>query len=91
MYEKDYTVEEIYGLVANSCHIQVESAYNGKILCKAYNPKKHDEISARVVCSISPCFSLSKNKDFARAYLRVFVNGFIEWEQERIKKESETK
>lgn len=36
------------------CHskIKVMSAYNGKILCKAFNPEKHTEICEREVISI---------------------------------------
>ena len=87
MYKKQYTIEEVYGLVRNNCPFQVVSAYNGKILCKNYNPKKHTNISARVVYDIEPCISVTNQGCYAKAYLRVSVNGWVEYEEEQRKKE----
>ena len=84
MIDKTYTVEEIYELARyERCSIQVESAYNGKVLCKAYKPEKHTEVSNRSVVSITPKIKVDKDGMFATPYLRVFVSGFEEYEKEK--------
>ena len=85
MEEKKMTVQEIYGFVKGNSLLQVVSAYNGKVLCKAYNPEKHTHISERIVYDISPAFKLQGGL-WAMAYLVVSVNGKEEYEEEQRKK-----
>ena len=90
MTDKTYTVEEIYELARHSyCSIRVESAYNGKVLCKAYRPEKHTNISNRSVISIEPKIYVDADKVFARPYLRLYVSGYEEYEKEHQKGEKQ--
>ena len=68
--------------------IQVKSGYNGKILCKKFDKKKHIEISEREVVTIEPEISVSDGK-FAHAFITLWVNGEPEYQKEKgLKNES---
>lgn len=79
-------MSELYDLIAygERDSIQVRSAYNGKILCKRFNPEKHPSIAEREVRSLWPSikihpFGLSNS---ALPILECFVDGSPEYEKE---------
>lgn len=69
--------------------LEVKSAYNGKVLCKNYEPKKHKDIGERVITSIWSEIRATKCEGFynsARPIICVFVLGDKEYEEELRKK-----
>lgn len=80
------TLAELYELIAygEQNNIIAKSAYNGKILCKRFNPKKHVELAQREVRSmwssikLNPC-GLSA---IAQPVLECYVDGEPEWRKE---------
>ena len=65
--------------------IKVMSGYNGKLLCKRFDEKKHPHIADRVVTSVWAEIVASKSMCFdniAMPILCVFVNGKKEYEEE---------
>ena len=78
------TVEQFHKCFANS-PIKVMSGYNGKVLAKQYNPKKHKHISNREICSIWSEIEVRNSSGFTqiiRPILCVYVNGKEEYETE---------
>ena len=63
--------------------VQVESAYNGKILCKNFKEEKHKWIAEKEVFSVSTAIRIGYNKNYASSYLRVMVYGDVEYEKEK--------
>ena len=62
--------------------IKVMSAYNGKILCKAFNPEKHTEIGEREVISIWCEIEATKPSGYyniALPVMCVYANGAKEY------------
>lgn len=76
-------VKEFCKLASWGEQVQVESAYNGKILCKNFKEAKHTEIAEREVCSVSTAIRLGYHKNYASSYLRVMVYGDVEYEKEK--------
>lgn len=62
--------------------VQVESAYNGKILCKNFKAEKHKDIGEREVSSVYSAISIGFHKNYATSYLRVMVRGDVEYRAE---------
>lgn len=78
------TVEQFYKCFAHS-PIKVMSGYNGKVLAKRYNPKKHKHISDREVTSVWSEMEVSKSGGFSQIALPmlcIYVNGKEEYEAE---------
>ena len=68
--------------------IEVRSAYNGKILCKDFNPRKHEDISLRKITSVWGDVRIINNLGFgniAKPVLCVYVLGDKEYEEDLIK------
>lgn len=64
--------------------IKVMSGFNGKILCKRFDPKKHTEIASREITFIWSEIEVAKHigcQNFARANMCVFVNGTKEYNE----------
>lgn len=76
------TVLEFFKLSNFNIKIQVRSGYNGKILCKNFNPKKHTAIAERIVSGFEPGIQVSSDKSFAYAYIDVWVAGDVEYYKE---------
>ena len=58
--------------------IKVMSGFNGKVLCKRFNPKKHTEIAQREVISVWSEIEAEKTmgyQNFAHTKICVYVNG----------------
>lgn len=64
--------------------IKVLSGYNGIVLCKSFDRKKHIKIGEREVCSMWAECELSKNASYgniATPIICVYVNGAEEREK----------
>ena len=64
--------------------IEVKSGFNGKLLCKRYDAKKHQEISDREVTSIWAEIRASNSggySSYASPAICVYVHGGKECEQ----------
>ena len=58
--------------------IKVMSGFNGKVLCKRFNPKKHIEIASREIVSVWSEIRVSKHIGYSNAAFAeicVYVNG----------------
>ena len=58
--------------------IKVMSGFNGKVLCKRFNPKKHTEIAEREVVSVWSEIRANKSMGYSNAAFAeicVYVNG----------------
>lgn len=61
--------------------IEVKSGYNGKLLCKAYNSKKHSIISGREVTAVWSEIRASNGSgydNYAKPVICVYVFGDLE-------------
>ena len=72
------------------CHseLKVLSAFNGKVLCHNFNPKKHESIADREVSSVWAEIKVSANLSFsnyAKPIICVYVDGRKEYEEEKAK------
>ena len=65
----------------NRARIEVKSGYNGKVLCKRFNEKKHESIADRQVLSFWPEIRI-ENGDYCYPIICCFVEGLKELEQE---------
>ena len=68
------------------CHskIKVMSAYNGKVLCKAFKPEKHTEIGEREIVSVWCEIEATKpsgNYNIALPVMCVYVHGAKEYDE----------
>lgn len=73
------TVAELRRLVKGT--LMVKSGFNGKILCKDFNPKKHSAIGGRAVTAIWCEIEATKALGFgniARPITCVYVHGGVE-------------
>ena len=80
------TVAEFYKNCKCRSKLKVKSAYNGKILCYDYNPKKHTEIGKRELCSVWADVQLSHCAgygNYAQPIMCCFVDGMEEYQKER--------
>lgn len=62
-------------------HIEVKSGYNGKLLCKRFNEKKHESIANREVVAIWPEIKVDQ-KRYCSPIICCFVDGHEELEHE---------
>jgi len=70
------TVKEFSEIVQGP--IEVKSGYNGKLLCRVYNDKKHSAISEREVTTVWPEIRATNGfgyDSYARPVICVFVHG----------------
>ncbi|MEG1562867.1 MAG: hypothetical protein RR365_03950 [Bacteroides sp.] len=75
------SLADFAGLV--HCPIEVRSGYNGKLLCKEFNPKKHEALASREVVSAWAEIQASKPSGYsniARAVVCVYLHGATEYE-----------
>lgn len=73
-------VKELSEMVQST--LEVKSAYNGKVLCKSFNPKKHLEIAERTVLNIWAEIRVTNGSgygSFARPVICAFVDGHKEY------------
>lgn len=78
------TVNELS--VLNRSRLKVLSAYNGIVLCKAFDPKKHIKIGEREVCSFWAECVINKSISYgntAQPIICVYVEGSEEYKKER--------
>lgn len=78
------TVNELS--VLNRSELKVLSGYNGIVLCKSFDPKKHIKIGEREVLSIWAECRTNKNMSFgniAIPIICVYVSGAEEREKEK--------
>ena len=69
----------------NRARIEVKSGYNGKVLCKRFNEKKHESIADRQVLSFWPEIRV-ENGNYCFPIICCFVEGQKELEQELAKR-----
>ena len=67
--------------------IKVLSGYNGKVLCKRFDIKKHEELSAREVLDVWSDLKIAPALREGHVYsiICVYVDGTREWEKEKSK------
>lgn len=49
---KGMTVAEFYKYIPHSATVEVKSGFNGRVLCRNFNPNKHAEIGKRRILDI---------------------------------------
>lgn len=82
------TLSEFYKHYCKS-ELKVLSAFNGKVLCRNFNPNKHENIADREVhavwaeVSVAPHFTFG---NYAEPIICVYVDGRKEYE-ETVKKD----
>ena len=76
------TVNEFSRLAYCSEPIQVESAYNGKVLCKRFNANNHIGIGNREIVGFRSSIRITKEGTYACPITIVSVKGDIEYERE---------
>jgi hypothetical protein len=84
--DKNLTVNELYDLVGfYGTPIKVTSAYNGAVLCKKYDPKKHAEIGTRVlviICGEIQCVNgMAGQHSHAQSIIVASVHGDVEYQK----------
>lgn len=65
--------------------LKVMSAYNGKILCKRFDPEKHIEVGERELSTIWAEIEAPKHggfNQFAMPIIFAYVDGSVEYEKE---------
>lgn len=80
------TLEELYDAnIDFYSPIEVRSAYNGKVLCRKFDPQKHMEIAKRELLSMWADTKKSNNDPGGWIYtvLCCYVDGRPECERER--------
>ena len=82
------TLSDFYGNIACSTTLEVQSAYNGKLLCKNYRHDKHGHLSNREVRSVWAEIRTSKGTfgNYAHPVLCVYVDGHEEYVKEHAPK-----
>ena len=81
------TVIEFYEEYCRSS-LKIKSAYNGKVLCKDFNPEKHIEVGKREITTVWAEIETSKPRGFgniSRPIMCAFVDGAIEYNKEHVK------
>lgn len=68
--------------------LKVLSAFNGKVLCFAFDEKKHLEIAEREISSVWAEITVTNSNfgNYAKPIMCAFVDGRIEYEKEMAKK-----
>ena len=82
------TVNEFFKYYCKS-DLKVMSGYNGKILCKRFNPKRHIEIGEREVAAVWAEIEVTKPSGYrqsATPIICAYVHGYIEYEKDRLAK-----
>ena len=79
-------VNDLYELCQTT--LKIMSGYNGKILCKSFDPKKHINVGEREVIAIWAGFEETKMTGF-RTYVCPIVCAYVDGYSERIKEEVE--
>lgn len=84
------TVNEFFKYYCKN-DLKVMSGYNGKILCKRFNPKKHVEIGKREIVAVWAEIETEKQhgfgyKHYATPIICAYAEGYIEYEKERLAK-----
>lgn len=72
--------------------LKVLSAYNGKVLCFAFDERKHLEIAEREVDCVWADITVMNSGfgDYARPIMCAYVNGYTEYEKEMARKHTPT-
>ena len=76
-------LSEFYEFYCKS-ELKVMSAFNGKVLCHKFNPKKHSGIADREVHTVWAEIKSSPNYSFgnyAKPIICVYVDGRTEYEE----------
>lgn len=82
-------LSEFYECFCKS-ELKVLSAFNGKVLCHNFNPKKHESIADREVNTVWAEIKVSPNYSFgnyAKPIICVYVDGRKEYEETMAKGE----
>ena len=81
---KQMNLGEFYDTLARSSAVEVQSAYNGKLLCKSYRPEKHSHLSNRQIIRVWAEMRVSKGVfgNYAKPIICVFVDGHEEFVKE---------
>ena len=82
--EPTMTVAELREITAGT--IMVKSGFNSKVLCRNFDPKKHEAIGGRTVRRIWSEIKVNENSVFgntAAPIICVYVNGDVEYEEYR--------
>lgn len=80
--EKTITLRELYQLTNHArTTICAMSAFNGKILCKKFDPKKHPDLADREVISVWPSLKICKGifGDSAQPVIECYLQGSPEY------------
>ena len=82
------TVQEFYDSCKCRSKLRVISAYNGKILCYSYDPKKHTEIGERELLDIWADMQVTDSGfgNYALPVLCCFASGTKEYEKDVARK-----
>lgn len=78
------TVAEFFKFHCRS-ELKIMSGYNGKILCKSFNPNKHESIGQREVSSVWAEIKPKKGTfgNVAEPIICAYVDGHEEYKKER--------
>ena len=60
MAKPSMTVQALYEVCDTQTALKVMGAYNGRVLCRAYDPEKHTEIGKRYICALWADIELQK-------------------------------
>lgn len=73
--------------------LKIMSAYNGKVLCREFDEKKHAEIAEREIVSVWAEITVSNGTfgNFAKPIMCAYVNGEVEYHVEIEKNKVVTK
>lgn len=80
-------LNELYEAISFHSLLEVRSAFNGKILCKKFDPQKHVEIGERELVSMWADTRKHSNNPSEWIYpvLCCYVDGGPEYEKEALK------
>ena len=83
---KKLTLSELYDMtnLTTQTVICAKSGYNGKILCKRFDPVKHSHIAKRLVCSAWASLRINTGvlSTYAQPIIECYVDGYPEYEKE---------
>ena len=85
------TLCKLYSKINFHGVLTVKSGYNGKVLCYAFNPKKHEELAKREVLSMWADIKKTSNEPgaWAQPVICCFIDGAIEREKEAVDGETD--
>ena len=73
---------DLYDLIRDE-PLMVRSAYNGKVLCHRYNPKKHEHLSLRDVSTLrTEIKPFTNSNNYVRSTICAWVRGDVEYKQD---------